>query len=264
MTHLRTPTAVLWAGLLIMVWARAAVPGVSPLFDGVFVADPYLYLSPPPGGDGSPTSAAETLAVDNGSSPAFAVYTGEDPPQAELMGHGGELALQAGSRYIRVTIDPLAPPATLSTDQLAGNVYRFAVSDQTGNVLALTPGQTLTIAMRGPAGLPANAAIARLENGSWRAQTTSPSGLPDFLLTNITALGDYAILGSIAATPSGESPILLIVALVVAAALGLLAWRGEVTRRSAPVKGPRAGPEAARAGQSGPSRRKRRNPRDRR
>lgn len=264
MAHLRPATAALAVGLLIVVWARATVPGVSPLFDGVFVADPYLYLSPPPGGDGSPTSAAETIAVDNGSSPAFAVYTGEDPPQAELMAHGGELTLQAGSRYIRVTIDPIAPPATASTDQIAGNVYRFSIADQTGNVLALAAGQTMTIAMRGPAGIPADAVIARLENGGWQTQTTSPSGLPDFLLTNITSLGDYAILGSIAVKPSGESPILLIVALVVAAAIGLLAWRGGVLRRSAPVKAPKPGPEPARPRQSVPSRRKRRNPRDRR
>jgi hypothetical protein len=243
---------------------QAVAPRVSPLFDGVVVADPYRYLAPPPGGDGSPTSVAETFDLDNGVSPAFAVYTDEEPPQAEVMAHGGELSIPAGSSSIKVTIDPIAPPATEPTTEIAGNVYRFAVTDQAGTALALSAGQTMTIALRGPAGIPGDASIARLENGTWRPQQTSPSGLPDFLLTNTTALGDFAVLGSVAASPSGVSPILLIAALVVAVVVGLLAWRGEAARRSAATLAPKAGQGAARARQSNPSRRKRRDPRDRR
>jgi hypothetical protein len=234
------PGAVLGAGLVLVALVRLAVPGVSPLFDGVVVADPYRYLAPPPGGDGSPSSAADAFEVVNGVSPSFAVFTDETPPQAELLAHGGELSIPAGSRSVKVTINPVAPAGGASSSGIAGNVYRFSVTDQAGNPLALLPGATITLALRGPAGIPADASIARLESGAWQPKATAPSGLPDFLLTNTTAFGDFVILASIPVTPSGRSPVLLIVALVVAAAVGLLAWRGEAMRRAAPKVAPRA------------------------
>ena len=234
------PGAVLAAGLLVMALVHVGVPGVSPLFDGVVVADPYRYLSPPPGGDGSPTSAAESIDIVDGTSPAFAVFTTETPPQAELLAHGGELSIPAGSRSVKVTIDPVAPSGDVPSSGIAGNVYRFTVTDQGGKPLAMLPGQTVTLAMRGPAGIPGDASIARLENGTWRPQATAPSGLPDFLLTNTTAFGDFAVLGSSPVTPSGQSPVLLIIALIVAVAVGLLAWRGDVVRRAAPKVAARA------------------------
>jgi len=80
----------------------------------------------------------------------------------------------------------------------------------------------------------------------------------------LRALGDFAILGSVAASPSGDIPILLIAALVIAAAGGLLAWRGEAARRSAARIAAMAGRETAMAGQSHRSRNKRRVRRDRR
>ena len=232
-----------------MILTRLAVPGVSPLFDGVIVADPYRYLTPPPGGDGSPGSAADAFDIVNGVSPAFAVFTGETPPQAELLAHGGELSLPAGSRSIKVTITAVVPAANEPSNEIAGNVYRFTVNDQAGKPLAPLPGQTLTLALRGPAGIPGNASIARLKNGTWRPLATVPSGLPDFLLTNTTAFGDFAVLGAVATKLAGESPVLLIAAVAVAAAVGLFAWRGGVMRRSAPIPPTKAG---------------RRRPRDRR
>jgi hypothetical protein len=232
--------AVLGAGLLVVALVRLAVPGVYPLFDGVVVADPYRYLSPPPGADGSPSSAAETIDIVDGTSPAFAVFTTETPPQAELLAHGGELSIPAGSRSVKVTISAVAPSGDMPSSGIAGNVYRFTVTDQGGHPLALVPGQTMTLAMRGPAGIPGDASIARLDNGTWRPQATAPSGLPDFLLTNTSAFGDFAILGPIAVAPPGQSPVLLIVAVIVAVAIGLLAWRGDVMRRAAPKVATRA------------------------
>jgi hypothetical protein len=229
-----SPGAVIGAGFIVVALVRLASPGVSPLFDGVVVADPYRYLSPPPGADGSPSSAAETIDIVDGTSPAFAVFTAETPPQAELLAHGGELSIPTGSRSVKVTINAVAPGGDVPSGGIAGNVYRFTVTDQAGNPLALVPGQTMTLAMRGPAGIPGDASIARLDNGTWRPQATAPSGLPDFLLTNTSAFGDFAILGPIAVTPPGQSPVLLIIALIVAVAVGLLAWRGDVMRRAAP------------------------------
>jgi hypothetical protein len=205
--------------------AQAVRPVAFPIFDGVIVSDPYRFLSPPPGGEGSPTSAASTIAIKAGVSPAFAVYTSETPPQAELLAHGGELVIGAGSSSVKVTIDPIAPPSKASGGSVAGNVYRFTVTDQSGAVLALLPPQTITLALRGPGGIAANASIARLVAGAWQALPTAPSGLQDLFLTNADALGDFAVLGSIAASSGGFDPQFLILGLIVAGFLVVLDLR---------------------------------------
>lgn len=243
---------ILAAGLILTAAAQALVPVAFPLFDGVVVSDPYLFLSPPPGGAGSPTSAANSIVVAAGTSPAFAVYTTETPPQAELLANGGELAIGATTTAVKVTIDPVAPPANASGGTVAGNVYRIRVTDQSGAALPLLPGQTITLAMRGPGGISADAVIARLVDGTWKSLATSPSGLQDLFLANATAFGDFAVLGKVAATPSGFDPQLLIVALVGAGFIALLGLRYGGTR------GPRSGsPSRGTEGSSRAGRRRR-------
>ena len=217
--------ALLAAGLLVVTALQAAAPVVSPLFDGVVVAEPYRYLDPPAGGAGSPTSADKTVAVADTASPAFAVFTEESPPQAELLAHGGELAIRADSSSMHVTIEPIPAPATNAPATIAGNVYRFTVTDQSGANLAALAGQTITLAMRGPDGVSADASIARFENGAWQPLTTGPSGLPNLFISNVTAFGEFAIIGSAPAPPSDESPLLLIVALVIAAVIAFFGLR---------------------------------------
>jgi len=205
--------------------AQAFVPVPLPLFDGVVVSDPYRYLAPPPGGDGSPTSADTTIAIVGGVSPAFAVYTSETPPQAELLAHGGELAVAPTSTSVRVAIDPIAPPSDASGGTVAGNVYRVTVTDQSGASLALLPGQSITVALRGPAGIAADASIGHLVGGRWQKLPTDPSGLPDLFLTNASAFGDFAVLGTVATTPGGFDPQILLLALIPAGLLVLGALR---------------------------------------
>lgn len=222
---MRLAVGILAAGLTFTAATQAVMPVSSPLFDGVVVSDPYRFLSPPQGGDGSPTSAADTIAVSGGTSPAFAVYTGETPPQAELLANGGELAIGATTTSVKVTIDPVAPPADASGGTVAGNVYRFTVTDQSGAALALVPGQTITLAMRGPAGIAADAVIARLVGGAWQKLQTSPSGLQDLFLADATAFGDFAMLGAAPPPPSGFNPQFLIVALIAVGLIALLGLR---------------------------------------
>jgi len=245
---------VLVVGLVLTAVAQAVAPVAFPLFDGVVVSDPYRYLVPPPGEEGSPTSAATTIAIAGGVSPAFAVYTNETPPQAEVLAHGGELAIATDSSAVKVTIDPIPLPSSASGGTVAGNAYRFSVSDQTGAALAFLPGQSVTLAMRGPAGISASATIARLVDGAWQALPTEPSGLQDLFLTNASAFGDFALLGTVAAPPSGLEPQYLILALIGAGFTVLLGLRyGAATRRRKGGSSP---------GTSG-SRRKGRTPDDR-
>ena len=127
---------VLTVGLVMMAAVQVVQPVHLPLFDGVVVVDPYRYLSPPPGGEGSPTSAKATFPIQAGTSPSFAVYTSETPPQAELLAKGGEIAVGSGITSMTVTIDPVPAPGS-SSQTAAGNVYRFAVVDQSGAALGL-------------------------------------------------------------------------------------------------------------------------------
>lgn len=211
-------------GLLLMVAAQVARPVHLPLFDGVVVVDPYRYLSPPSGGEGSPTSAKATFPIEGGKSPSFAVYTSETPPQAELLAKGGELAVGSGTTSMTVTIDPVTAPGS-SSQAIAGNVYRFAVVDQSGAALGLAAGQTITLAMRGPPGTAVDATIARFADGAWQPVKTAPSGLQDLFLTNAEAFGDFAVLGQVAPSANGLDPELLLWALVGAGLIVLVAWR---------------------------------------
>lgn len=209
----------------MMGTAQLVRPVEAPLFDGVVVVDPYRYLSPPPGGDGSPTSAKAILPIESGKSPSFAVYTSEMPPQAELLAKGGELEIGPGSTSVMVTIDPIPPPAGSSQGAIAGNVYRIKVVDQSGAALAMVPGQTITLAVRGPAGTAVDAAIARFEAGAWQQLPTGPSGLQDLFLSNVDAFGDFALLGQVNPVATGLDPELLLWGVVAAGLTLLVAWR---------------------------------------
>lgn len=212
-------------GLVMMGTAQVVRPVEVPLFDGVVVVDPYRYLSPPPGGDGSPTSAKATLPTEAGKSPSFAVYTSEMPPQAELLAKGGELDTGPESTSVTVTIDPIPPPASSSQETIAGNVYRIKIVDQSGAAMAIAPGQTITLAVRGPAGTAVDAAIARFEAGAWQPLSTGPSGLQDLFLSNVNAFGDFALLGQVTPVATALDPELLLWGAVAAGLALLVGWR---------------------------------------
>lgn len=226
-------------GLLMMGTAQLVRPVEVPLFDGVVVVDPYRYLSPPPGGDGSPTSARATLPIEAGKSPSFAVYTSEMPPQAELLAKGGELVVGPGSTSMTLTIDPIPPPASSSPGAIAGNVYRVKIVDQSGAALAIGPGQTITLAVRGPAGISVHAVIARFDAGAWQQLATGPSGLQDLFISNVDGFGDFALLGEVIPVATSFDPELLLWGVVAAGLTLLVAWR--FGGRSNPLA-PRAAP----------------------
>jgi hypothetical protein len=216
---------VVATGLTAVVAVQAVAPISLPLFDGVVVNEPYRWLSPPPDGMGSPTSAAQTIQIAGGASPAFVVYTDETPPQAELLANGGEFVVGEGDESVKVTIDPISPAADQASAQIAGNIYRFAASDEAGTALPLLSGKTVTVAMRSPPGISAGATISRLAGGAWQALASQPSGLPDLYLANTNALGDFAVTGALKPTPSAQSPALLVAATVAAGLIVLLGLR---------------------------------------
>jgi hypothetical protein len=240
----RLPAGVLLIGLGL-TWLAAMIPSArtAPLFDGVFIEDPYLFVDPPPGAPGDPPSAEATQPVVDGSVPLVAVATTEVPPQAQIIAEADAFAISAGTESVNVSIVPLAANDPI----VAGNVYRFSVTDAGGALLEIRSGARVTIVVRAPQPNPA-AQIARLDGTRWVTIPTEFGGLPDLFAANITQLGDYAVVltgsaakgsqepsvaGSGSPEPSGSGgnasgqgglPVWVIVILVVAALGGGLTW----------------------------------------
>jgi hypothetical protein len=238
----RLPAGVLLIGLGL-TWLAAMSPsvGIAPLFDGVFIEDPYLFVDPPPGAAGDPPSAEETQPVVDGSVPLLAVATIEVPPQAQIIAEADAFAISAGTESVTVSI----VPAAANDPSIAGNVYRFSVTDPGGASLEIRPGARVTIIVRAPQS-DLVAKLARFDGTQWVMIPTELGGLADLFAANITQLGDYAVVvtgptpsGSPAASdassaaPSGGDgdalgqggpPWWVVVLLVLAALAGGLAW----------------------------------------
>jgi hypothetical protein len=235
----RLPAGVLLVGLGL-TWLAAINPSArpAPLFDGVFIEDPYLFVDPPPGAPGDPPSADATQPVVDGSVPLLAVATTEVPPQAQIIAEADAFAISAGTESVTATI----VPAAANDPAVSGNVYRFNVTDPGGASLQIRPGSRVTIVVRAPQPDPA-AQLARFDGTDWVTIPTESGGLPDLFAANITQLGDYAVVltgpaasgsqgASVAASsspaPSGSGgdesglggPPVWVVGLLVAAALG--------------------------------------------
>jgi hypothetical protein len=239
----RLPAGVLLIGLGL-TWLAAMSPSArtAPLFDGVFIEDPYLFVDPPPGAPGDPPSAEATQPVVDGSVPLLAVATTEVPPQAQIIAEADAFAVSAGTDRVTVSIVPSAA----SDASIAGNVYRFSVTDPQGASLEIRAGARVTIIVRAPQP-DLVAQLARFDGTRWVTIPTELGGLADLFAANITQLGDFAVVVT-GPTPSGSTsasvgasspepsdsggngsgqggPPVWVVALLVVAALGAgVAW----------------------------------------
>lgn len=180
--------------------AQVLAPVGVPLYDGVAVQEPYRYLHPAGLEPGGPSSYAKTVAVAGGSSPQIAAPTTESPPQAQLVVLPAALALPPGTTSLDVAITPVDPPGVAPGGQVAGNVYRFTITDQTGTPVAIKPcSGCISLVLRAPE----NTGTARLQhfaNGVWTDVETVHAGIVGMYSTNPTVLGDYAVVtGGVAA-----------------------------------------------------------------
>jgi hypothetical protein len=199
----RTRVGLVTAGagiLLLVVATRLAPIWHAPLFDGVVIEDPYRYLEPPPGKPGNPTSVTDTLALDQGQSPQLYSGTLETPPQAQMISDRDAFQLPPGTTSIKASIVPIKPPAPLTKGTISGNVYRFTVVNQAGANLSLLPGVTITVVLRAPNNV-ANGTIVHFNGTAWQKVPTDNGGLVDLYATNVTELGDYAVMVSGTQTP---------------------------------------------------------------
>jgi len=234
--------------------AQLAGPVAVPLYDGVPVLDPYRYLEPTGSQPGDPTSFATAKTLANGTSPAFAAATTEEPPQAQLISAPAVFVPPAGATQLNVTIDPVPAPEPPAQGQIAGNVYRFQVLDDAGTDYQLSGDPKPTLTLRAPEGT-TDAVIGHLAAEGWVALPTEHGGGLGLFSTEVTELGDYAIL--VGVSPPSDLARLLIILLTIALPLGVaIAYFYRRSRRARLAA--EASAAATRAKNRVPSKRRRR------
>lgn len=231
---------VLAAGALALGVQIAAPVGV-PLYDGVHVGEPYRYLQPSGDQAGSPTSFASTPGVVGGVAPVFVAATAENPPQAQLIAQAGAFVLTPGATSLQVSIAPVAPPAPPPGGMIAGNVYRFSVTDQAGVPLAIKACDGCASLLLGaPAGL-GEATIKRYADGAWVDVETIHAGIVALYQTNPPVLGDYAVIAVLEPEP-GLDPVILAGGAALLLLLGGMAYLLFRVKPAASAPGGPAGP----------------------
>jgi hypothetical protein len=169
-------------------------------------AEPYRYLHPPPGLGSTPrpSSAHLTAPLKDGQSPALSPATAEMPPQAQLLAAQGAFVVPPGVTAVQATIAPVDPPPVAPIGgQVAGNVYDIEVTGG-GMPLAVRPGRTVTVVLRGPAGF-GRPTIERFPAGGWSRLETQPLGAlaGDSYAADATGLGDVALVAAPGSSPGG-------------------------------------------------------------
>jgi hypothetical protein len=141
--------------------------GRTPLYDGVVVTEPYVFLHPGPGEAGGPVSFSEVFDVIGGESPILSAGTGESPPQASVYGNQGDLA---------------------------GNVYDISVTDQLGMPVVPTPGGGFSVVLRQPEDISGKATTALFVDGEWRFVESRDAGSRGFYVSTPPELGVFALI----------------------------------------------------------------------
>ena len=212
------------AGIVLALAVQVREPVGVPLYDAVPITEPYRFLSPGSGQAGNPTSFESTPAVNGSVSPVFAAATTDSPPQAQLIALQDAFELTPGATALRVTITPVPPEVLPTQGSIAGNVYRFAVTDQAGTALVAKPcSGCRSMVLRAPEGT-GDATVQRLTDGAWTTVSTFHAGAIGMYQANVDALGDFALVTTSAA--GGFDPIIVaVLALVLLlVAVGGLFW----------------------------------------
>jgi hypothetical protein len=231
------------AGFGLALATQVADPVGVPLYDGVVVQEPYRYLHPTGDQAGSPTSFSSTLDVAGAESPDFAAATTENPSQAQMIAKTGALELTPGATTVLVSITPIEPPAPAPEGrQIAGNVYRFSVTDQGGAPLRIKPCEgCISLQLRGPEEI-GEATLMRYDGSAWVEIETTHGTITGGYGTNPIQLGDYAVIEVIDPGAGMDIRILVLLGAVAAIFLGAVAFlylrqRSETAAASRPRRG---------------------------
>jgi hypothetical protein len=225
------------AGLLVILAAQAGRPVGVPLYDGVVVQEPYRFLHPTGDQAGSPTSFDATRPTERDMSPTIAAATTENPPQAQLIAQRGAFELTPGATAVRVSITAVEAPSPPAGGIVAGNVYRFSVTDQSGTPLAVKACDgCLSLSLRAPDGT-GEAVLKRSADGTWFDVETNHAGILNAFQTNPTEMGDYAVI-EITEEEPGIDPLIVGGLLIVGVLVALGAYLLFRVRPAAPATDP--------------------------
>ncbi|HEY2917176.1 MAG TPA: hypothetical protein VGI98_08185 [Candidatus Limnocylindrales bacterium] len=185
------------------------------LYDGVVPNEPYRYLAPGPGQAGEPSTTTISVKVVDGGNDLVAAATSETEPQAQVFVIPQGLALVPGTTQINVSIAAVVPPGPQPTDgHIAGNVYAFTVTNQSGVPISAKAEAQASIELRAPDPGTSDATIERYDGSAWRPLSTTAAGASELFTAVVTEFGEFAIvLPGAAATvappgsPAGSSVV---------------------------------------------------------
>lgn len=187
-----------WLVILVALTALSVVlrllpAGSPPIFDGNCIADPYRFLGSTP----APQPVSKVFAAGT-AFPTSEVFTGETPPQAQLLMEAGTFDT---STSVTVSITPVpAPAAKPPNGVIEGNVYKFAVLTPAGTGLEPRPGIPVTIVVRATTSVPAPV-VDHFNGTTWTPLQTFNSGCGNTFELSTGQLGEFAAVG-----PSGAGP----------------------------------------------------------
>lgn len=203
MASRRAGLAAVGLGLGIAAVAQVASPlATPPLYDGVVVVQPYVYVNPPPGKPGGAQGNSAHLAMNGHASPAVVLATPEQPPQAQVVAQGGSLVVPPSATSLDAHITPLDPSvdaAAASTGRVLGNVYRITIVDQDGTPATAPLSALVTVVLRASEDVP-GAKVGQLVGDAWHL-LKSEVGFGSSYVAVVTGFGDFAVV----APPSSTS-----------------------------------------------------------
>jgi len=180
-------------GILLIATAQRLAPlAEPPLYDGVYVPLPYVWLVPPAGLKGGAKGAEGTVAVDGGANRLIAIATPEQDPQAQLLATSGALVLPAGSTKVNFSIEPVRPVELPADGHIDGNVYRISVTNEVGTPLTAPASALVTVVLVSPHSDPDRTIELDMGQG-WQPLETQNQG-PGIWLAVVTQFGEFAMV----------------------------------------------------------------------
>ncbi len=206
MASRRVALVVIALGLGVAGVAQVAAPlAAPPLYDGVVVVEPYVYVNPPPGKPGGAKGASARVPMNGTKNAVVALATPEQPPQAQVVAGDGTLILPSSASALDVAITPLDPSVDASVPgaaQVLGNVYRITIADQAGAAATALISSLVTVVVRAPGDV-AGAQVGEVVDGTWHPLRSEPMFGSTYVAV-VTSFGDFAVIVP-GATPAGGS-----------------------------------------------------------
>jgi hypothetical protein len=204
-----------WVVVVVAVAALASVwrvlPAGSPaIYDGNCIADPYVTLG------GSPAAQPASKVFPASSQfPTSEVFTGENPPQAQLLMQTGTFD---NTTAVTISLTPVPAPAVKPPNGvIEGNVYKFSAVNAGGTQIQPASGLQVTVVLRATASTP-TPVIDRFNGTTWTPLPTFNSGCGNTFELTSKQLGEFAAVapggakpGQPAASSGGGVPIVAIV-----------------------------------------------------